>query len=268
MNYKTYPRIIAENDTYTSKSFTPSFLQRLSFYPKVLSIFLGANLKTKRNIYNRFNWIATSLQIFDTLESVGVKFEITGMDNLRLLNGPVVFVSNHMSMLETLILPGLIQPLNPLVFVTKKQLSSMPIFGPLNVARHNIIVGRENPREDLKTVMEEGASRIKNGKSILIFPQKTRTSKFDASSFNTLGIKLARRNKVKILPIAVITDAWTNGKYLKDFGEIDLNKKVYFEFGKPLEIEGNGSEQHKIILKFIEQKFRDWGRSELIEEQK
>ena len=265
MNHKTYPRKIAENDTYISKPYSPSFIKSLTFYPRVISIFLGANLKTKRNIYNRFNWVATSLQIFDTLESVGVQFEIAGMNNLHSLNGPVVYVANHMSMLETLVLPSIIQPFNSLVYVTKKQLSSMPIFGPLNIARHNIIVGRENPREDLKVVMEEGARRIADGKSVMIFPQKTRASKFDASSFNTLGIKLAKRNGVKVVPIAVVTDAWTNGKMLKDFGKIDSSKKVHIEFGTPLDITGNGSEQHTEVLKFIEQKFRDWNRSELIE---
>ncbi|MCP5061788.1 MAG: 1-acyl-sn-glycerol-3-phosphate acyltransferase [Ignavibacteriae bacterium] len=266
MNYKTYPRKIAEVDSYVSKPFKPSFFQTLSFYPKVISIFLGANLLTKRNLYNRFNWVGTSLQIFDTLESVGVKLEISGMNHIRSLDGPVVFVANHMSMLETLILPSLIQPYNSLVYVTKKQLSSMPIFGPLNISRHNIIVGRENPREDLKTVIEEGFRRIANGRSVLIFPQKTRASKFNASSFNTLGIKLAKKNGVKVVPIAVISDAWTNGKILKDFGKLDISKKVHIEFGTPLDIKGNGSEQHTEVLKFIEQKFRDWNRSELIED--
>jgi len=264
MNHKIYPKIIAEKDEYISQPFSPSFFETLLFYPKLAKIFLGANLLTKRKLYNRYNWVATSLQIFDTLESVGVKFEITGMNNLHSINGPVVFVANHMSMLETLILPGLIQPINSLVFVTKKQLSSMPIFGPLNVSRHNIVVGRENPREDLKTVLEEGANRIASGRSVLIFPQKTRASKFDVSNFNTLGIKLAKKNAVKVLPIALITDAWSNGKILKDFGKIDISKKVYIEFGVPLEVEGNGNEQHKSILGFIGQKFRDWDRNDLI----
>jgi len=267
MNHKTYPRKIAEVDLYVSKPFSPSLIQTLLFYPKVLRIFLGANLLTKRKLYNRYNWVGTSLQIFDTLEASGVKLEIGGMNHIRSLEDPVVFVANHMSMLETLVLPSLIQPYNSLVFVTKKQLSSMPIFGPLNVSRHNIIVGRENPREDLKTVIEEGARKLESGRSVLIFPQKTRASKFDASSFNTLGIKLAKKNKVKIVPIAVISDAWTNGKILKDFGKLDISKKVHIEFGTSLDIKGNGSEQHTEILKFIEQKFRDWNRSELIEDQ-
>jgi 1-acyl-sn-glycerol-3-phosphate acyltransferase len=39
------------------------------------------------------------------LENVGVRFEITGLDNLKSFEGPAVFIANHMSTLETFVLP-------------------------------------------------------------------------------------------------------------------------------------------------------------------
>jgi 1-acyl-sn-glycerol-3-phosphate acyltransferase len=264
MNYKTYPRIIASEDNYKTKLSKKVSFPTTKFYLKLGKIFVGANLKTKRNIYNRYNWVATSLEVFDALESIGIEFEFNGMNNLHSIDGPVIFIANHMSMMETLILPAIIQPIKPLVFVTKKQLSTTPLFGPINKHRHPIEVGRENPREDLKTVMEVGAERIKDGRSILIFPQKTRAKFFDAPGFNTLGIKLAKRNNVPVIPIALITDAWQNGKLVKDFGKINPEKKCYIAFGKPMEITGNGSEQHSKVLEFITRKFIEWNRKDLI----
>ena len=48
--------------------------------------------------------------------------------------------------------------------------------------------------------------------SVLIFPQTTRELFFDPKKFNTLGIKLAKRAKVPVIPIAVKTDAWWHGQ--------------------------------------------------------
>ncbi len=267
MNYKTYPRILASEDIYKTKSSKKIIFPTARFYLKLGKIFVGANLKTKRNLYNRYNWVATSLEVLDALESIGLKFEFSGMKNLQLVDGPVIFIANHMSMMETLILPAIIQPIKPLVFVTKKQLSSTPLFGPINKHRHPIEVGRKNPREDLKTVIEVGAERIKEGRSILIFPQKTRANYFDAAGFNTLGIKLAKRNNVSVIPIALITDAWKNGKLIKDFGKIIPEKECYIAFGTPMKITGNGNEQHSKVLEFITQKFIDWNREDLIKKQ-
>ena len=67
-----------------------------------------------------------------------------------------------------------------------------------------------------------------------------------------------------VIPVAVISDAWGNGKLLKDFGKIDPSKKVRIGFGEPLVIKGNGNEEHQKTIDFISEKFKEWGRSELI----
>ena len=56
--------------------------------------------------------------------------------------------------------------------------------------------------------MEEGSERLKKGKSVLIFPQKTRSEIFNPKEFNSLGVKLAKKNNVPVIPMAVLTDAW------------------------------------------------------------
>jgi 1-acyl-sn-glycerol-3-phosphate acyltransferase len=81
------------------------------------------------------------------------------------------------------------------------------------------------------------------------------------SQFNSIGVKLAKRAKVPVVPIALKTDAWTNGKRLKDFGPVFPDRKVHFAFGEPMTISGNGADQQKAIVEFIQTKLKSWSES-------
>jgi len=265
-NSNKYIETFAKNDIYKSskKSVHPFPNATVSFYLKLLRIILYSDRWAKKGIYNRYKWVYSSVNIFRALESVGIQFEIEGMSNLTKTDKPAILIGNHMSTLETLILPGIVQPVRNIVFIMKSELLDFPLMGAITGARHPVIVGRTNPREDFKIVLDEGAKRLNNGWSIVVFPQKTRSPKFDSQSFNTIGIKLAKRNNVPVIPFALVTDAWENGKKIKDFGKINTSKKVHFAFDEPLTIHGSGSEEHNKVLNFIRQKIMEWGREELI----
>ena len=106
--------------------------------------------------------------------------------------------------------------------------------------------------------MEGGKERLEKGISVVVFPQTTRTSSFDPAEFNTIGIKLAQRAEVPVLPLALLTDAWGNGKRLKDFGKIDPTRKVHLAFGEPLLVTGRGTSEHQAVVGFIEERLREW----------
>jgi 1-acyl-sn-glycerol-3-phosphate acyltransferase len=192
------------------------------------------------------------------LEKVGCNIEITGTENFKSINEPVVFIGNHMSTLETFILPCLIHPKKPVTFVVKKSLVEYPVFRHIMVARDPIVVSRDNPREDLKTVLNDGTEKLSKGVSVIVFPQTTRTPVFDSKQFNTIGIKLAKKAGVKVVPVALKTDAWTNGKLIKDFGKIYPERKVRFAFGKPMSITGRGDEEHEAVISFIKEHLKSW----------
>ncbi len=169
-----YRDIIAGKDEYISPQVQKSKIPELRFYSNLLRIFTRANGQAEKNLYDRYQWVESSRDIMLSLEKVGVKNPLTGMDNLNTLNTSVVFIGNHMSVLETLVLPCIINPVKLVVFVTKKELTTMPLFGPINNACHPIVVGRSNARDDLKLVMDQGASRIQEGRSIIHFLRKRR----------------------------------------------------------------------------------------------
>ncbi len=240
-------------------SISRTFLNnKFTFYPQVFRIIWKNSRRALKDRYTADNWAESSFEIFRTLENIGVIIEISGMSNLRKFIGPAVFIGNHMSTLETLVLPAIIQPVKSVTFVVKKSLVSMPVFGPIMRSRDPIVVGRTNAREDLRAVLEGGVRKLKEGLSIIIFPQSTRSVEFDPRDFNSLGIKLALKANVPVVPLALKTDAWGIGKPIKDFGRIDTQKKVYFAFGAPISVKGRGMDEHRQVINFITDHLYKW----------
>lgn len=228
----------------------------LAFYAPVAWIVWRASRLALRGRYDDDAWVRSSRAILRAMEGVGMQVRIEGMEHLRALGGPAVFVGNHMSTLETFVLPGIIQPVRPVTFVVKQSLLTYPVFGPIMRSRDPIAVGRSNPREDLKAVLEGGQERLARGRSIIVFPQTTRTADFDPSQFNSIGVKLAARAGVPLVPLALRSDAWGNGRRLKDFGRVDPTLPVRFRFGDPLPPEGR--ETHASVVRFVEGALAEW----------
>ncbi len=247
---------------YTTPHHAPAPLARmfpsLTFYWRCFLVVWRASRLAKRGKYGTPEWSGSSIDILRALEDVGVRVEITGTEHFRTLDGPCVFIANHMSTLETFVLPTIIAPVKEVTFVVKKSLVEYPVFRYVMRSRDPITVGRTNPRDDLKAVLEGGTQRLKAGRSIIIFPQTTRTPAFDPESFNSIGIKLAKRAGVPVVPIALKTEAWGTGRLLKDYGKIDPSRKVYFAFGKPMSIGDRGAEEHTRIIDFIRGKLQEW----------
>lgn len=264
---KEYSKIFDNINCYvTPDNIKTKYWLSPSFYfkRKFLKIVYDCYSLAKRSQYDKFEWAKASLRILKTLEASGVKFSIEGLKNVQNDPFPVIFIGNHMSTLETVILPSIIQPYKNVCFIVKKELLKVPLFSHVLSSTDPIVVGRNNPREDLAKVFEEGEKRIKKGISIILFPQKTRSVKLDRNLFNTLGIKLARKTNAKIIPFALTTDSWGNGRIIKDLGKIDVSKKVQFAFGEPFDLTSKDADLHKKVLDFIEQKLISWGRKDCL----
>jgi 1-acyl-sn-glycerol-3-phosphate acyltransferase len=253
------------SDTYdTPESTHRIFLDKIMFNTRIYFVlkFLKLVLKTRKlalkGEYDDNKWELSSYTVFKLIENCGGKIHITGLDYLRNCEGPVVFISNHMSTMETMIFPCIINPIKKITFVVKDSLVSHPFFGSIMRSRKPIVVGRSNSREDFKIVMDKGEEILASGKSIVIFPQSTRRVEFIPREFNSLGVKLASRANVKIIPMAIKTDFWENGKYIKDLGPINRKKQIYISFGEPILVKGTGKEEHKKIIEFISSNLAKW----------
>ena len=249
-----YTNFYYKSESPKRKSLFPSLL----FYIQLIGIVIRAGILARLGLYDGRKWMESSFAVMRRLERVGVRIEISGIENLTKVDGPVVFIGNHMSMMETLLLPVMIQPVKEVTFVVKDSLLSYPVFKHVLRSRNPIAVTRTNPRQDLKTVMNEGGERLKQGVSIIVFPQTTRSHTFDSSQMNSIGVKLAKRAGVPVIPVALKTDCWQNGKKIKDLGRLDVSKTAHFSFGQPIGVESKGEIEQETVNAFIVEKLKGW----------
>jgi 1-acyl-sn-glycerol-3-phosphate acyltransferase len=215
-------------------------------------------MESRRNKFDRWCWAEHSVRSIWAVERCGGTVEIVDGD-LAKVNKPTVFVANHMSLLETLIMPGPVLVYHDATIVVKQALLDMPFFGRLMRDAGAIGVGRKDPRRDLKVMMERGIHELKNGRSLMIFPQSTRLPKFDPSKFNSIGVKMAVRAGCPVIPVALKTDLLGIGKVMRDFGKVDRSKKVWFKFGEAIEPDVDRKEMHARCVDFIVSNLRSWG---------
>ena len=235
------------------------FGSRWSAYSHFIATVLRSRALALRGLYDDDAWAHSSLEIIGNLERCAAMFRIEGMDKVRAVEGPVVFVANHMSTLETVVLPGLIRPLKSVTYVVKEKLMGGYFWGPIMRSRDPIVVSRVDPRADLEVVLREGQARLAAGISVIVFPQGTRTEAWRRAGFNSLGIKLASKAGVSVMPIALKTDYWGSSGLFRGFGPIHRERQVHIEFGDPVKVSGRGKAEQELCLDFIESRLKAWG---------
>lgn len=231
----------------------------LWFYRRMMGVVLRGGQLYRAHQYNRKNWQDLSLDMWRAVEGCGGHIEVSGLEHLDALEGPAVIVANHMSMLETFMIPAMVLPFTHMTFVVKKSLMHVPLFRYVMLGVRPIVVTRENAREDMKVLMEEGESVLAEGRSIVVFPQSTRNPVLQPQQFNSVAVKLARRAQVPVVPLALKTDFQSLGKWVKDMGRVHRDRKVHFRFGEPLTVTGNGRDQQEAIIRFIAEQYKSWG---------
>jgi 1-acyl-sn-glycerol-3-phosphate acyltransferase len=262
-----YNKYFPENEYHTPSNFKRSIWDILSLGTSLYFKlgFLKTVLQNRKlaihSNYDTARWAQSSYDVFKFSEKCGGKYHITGFNYVdQVKDEPVVFISNHMSTLETMVFPCLIAPVKEVTFVVKVNLTTSKVFGAVMRSRNPIAVGRKDSRKDLIMVLTEGQQKLKEGSSIIIFPQSTRKLDLKPEEFNSLGIKLAQKAGVRIVPIAIKTDFWENGRLIKDLGINRRKKPVHIKFGEPMEIKGSGKEEHQFVIDFIQKNLEEWNK--------
>lgn len=119
----------------------------------------------------------------------------------KLPEGPVVFVSNHMSALDI-----------PIIFVAlprsfrivyKSSLLYVPIFGLFLAAARHISIDRSRAFS-AKRSLGAAARRITNGVSVALFPEGTRSGEAPMGSFKRGSFKLAVEAQAPVVPVSLL----------------------------------------------------------------
>lgn len=116
--------------------------------------------------YPQFFWLARNLWATPILYGMGCPPKITWEQKLE-RSKSYMLVANHTSMLDIMLMLRISK--NPFVFVGKKELSKIPLFG-FFYKRVCIMVDRENTRSRTG-VYRRAQRRLYQGLSICIFPE-------------------------------------------------------------------------------------------------
>ncbi len=234
---------------------------RFHFFLRNYLIFMKTGICARRGKLDQERQIYFSNQNIRLVEAVGGKIHLRGLDHLRALEGrSVILMGNHMSSLETAVFHAIVRPYLDFTFVIKESLLSVPFFGDVMRALEAIPVGRNNPRDDFKTVLTKGKELLGRGKSIILFPQATRSAVFEEANFNSIGIKLARAAGVEVVPFVLKTDFIGEGPgCFKDFGKIHREREIHFDFFPAMPITGTGREEHQKIIELTVNRLKEWG---------
>ncbi len=133
----------------------------------------------------------------------GSKITVSGEENIP-KDTAVLFVCNHQGNFDIPILLGYIQ--KPKAFISKIEVKKMPFIGTWMEHLNCLFMDRKNVRQSVKAI-NEGAKLLKNGTSLVIFPEGTRSKGDNMAEFKAGSFKLATKSGVPIIPVAI------NGSY-------------------------------------------------------
>lgn len=159
---------------------------------------------------------------------LGVKFIIEGRENIP--PEPVIFMGNHQTYWESVAMTVLFPNIN---VVTKRSAMSIPVFGWGLKHAPMIAVDRDNPGQNIRHILRDGKTSIREDRSILIFPEGSRVPLGETQPYARGFEFLYKACGVKVIPF--VTDAglvWPSGFKAKKPGTITLRFLPGIDSGK------------------------------------
>lgn len=175
---------------------------RIWFYvlTAVLTVFFSPVLfilMFNQNWYKTFYWIARNLWATPILYGMGLIPKVHREEKIQ-AHKSYMLVANHTSMADIMLM--LYCSKNPFVFVGKRELAKMPVFG-FFYKRFAILVDRSNA-ESRRMVYDSARKRLDNGLSICIFPEGgVPNPSVTLDTFKDGAFRLAIEHQIPIVPM-------------------------------------------------------------------
>ena len=133
------------------------------------------------------------------LAGVRLRVDVSNLDPAK----PYVFMANHQSHFDILILLACLGPCWNLRFVAKESLFKIPVFGPAMLRTGHIPILRENSRKAMKSI-DDAAAAARRGICVLIFPEGTRgTDCHSMGEFKIGGMIMALKCGLPVAPVII-----------------------------------------------------------------
>ncbi|MCF0147175.1 MAG: 1-acyl-sn-glycerol-3-phosphate acyltransferase [Clostridium sp.] len=194
--------------------------------------------------------------------------KVEGYEKIKDIEGPVIFIGNHLSNADGLVLAKVLKEKFDPTFVAGIKLSNDPITKLGTMLIKNVGI---KPNSADKEAITKIVKLVRGGENLMIFPEGTR-SRTGAMIEGKKGILLiARLTKAKIIPIGITgTEIFLPINKDGDMGGEKFNyADININFGEPLSlpVKGKDEERHayddrcmeyimKSIASLIPEKYR------------
>lgn len=154
----------------------------------------GKKEEERQAIYEVCNYFVDKV-----MKKLNWKMNIINPENLP-EKGPVVYVSNHQSYVDIAVFLHI--PKHQVGLIAKEELTKIPIFSKWALIIEGLFIKRGDARASLATI-NEGAEKLKDGYSLVIFPEGTRSQSTEMGEFKAGALKLATKAKATIIPVTI-----------------------------------------------------------------
>ncbi|MDX1764583.1 MAG: lysophospholipid acyltransferase family protein [bacterium] len=220
-----------------------------------VGIFLTVTLGLALILFSFFDRRGTSLHRIaklwarGILAASGVVVSVDGAENL-VPGSPQILASNHQGYFDIFALFCHV----PLLFgwIAKKELYRIPVFAMAMRRFGNIEIDRSS-REGSRESLRVAAGKIRGGRSVLIFPEGTRTPDGEVKSFKKGVYHLAEASGVPVIPISI------SGSYeIMPKGSFRLRPgTIRLVICKPLWVDGSGEQGSSRFLEALRKRIMD-----------
>jgi len=169
-----------------------------------------------------------------------VHVRVNGLSNIE-PDKSYIYMANHQSNFDIPVLLGYL----PVQFrwLAKAELFKIPMFGRAMLGAGYVKIDRFNQRSAFESI-SEAAQKMKNGVSVMIFPEGTRSKDGRIKSFKKGGFVMAVDSGVPIVPV-IIRGTWP----IMAKSSLRINRgDVEMEIAKPIETIGYSRETKEELM--------------------
>lgn len=176
-------------------NFTLSLIGTIPKLYKVKSLGKMGKINDRNECIHRTtsNWAMSQVKLS------GAKINVFGQENIP-KDIPVLFVSNHQGNFDIALLMSYID--KPKGYIAKIELNKIPILRTWMKHLNCVFMDRSSLRKSVEAITE-GVKILKNGYSLVIFPEGTRSQSDKIGEFKAGSFKLATKAKVPIVPVTI-----------------------------------------------------------------
>ncbi len=179
------------------------------------------------------------------LKIVGIKVELIGAEQLD-RNMSYIYVANHSSLFD---IPVLLYSLNDNARIMyKEELEKIPLFGYGLKKSPFISIVRTDPRNAM-TAVDTAAKSIRDGDSVIIFPEGTRSEDGNLGEFKRGAFLLAAKSGKTIVPVTIIGSSKILAKGKKYFKKGTVKMII----DSPIKNESDSKENQLKLMKEIKE---------------